>query len=82
MRLDRRKDRIKEATMANRYWTAKWSMGYQGTDSEEDLDLVEFLGLTEEEVEAMSDDDAMEQVASYAWDDATQMIDSYAEPTE
>ena len=34
--------------MAHRYWKACWSMGYAGTDAEEEIDLVDYFGYTEE----------------------------------
>ena len=65
--------------MAQRKWIAKWSMGYVGTDNEEEIDLVEYLGYTEEEVEEMSDIDAESEVCDFAYEQAIQNIDSWAE---
>jgi hypothetical protein len=68
--------------MAKRYWLAKWSMGYVGTDSEEEIDLVDFFGLDEKEVEEMSDDEAREEIEKYAWESACEMVSSWAEPVD
>jgi hypothetical protein len=68
--------------MAKRYWIAKWSMGYVGTDSDEPIDLVEHTGLSEEEIEEMDDSEALREVEEFAWEQAKEMIESYAEPDD
>lgn len=64
--------------MAKRYWIAKWNMGYVGTESEEEIDLHDWH--TPEEVEKMTDDEAEEEVAEYAWETAKENIESWSEP--
>ena len=68
--------------MAQRYWTVHEDMGYAGTDSEEDVDALEWLGVTEKELEAMSDGEVEEELAKMAWDSAIEKVDAWAEPTE
>jgi hypothetical protein len=68
--------------MAKRKWIAKWSMGYVGTDQEEEIDLMDDWCYSSEQIEDMTDDEARQEVADYAHEQALQMIDSYAEPAD
>lgn len=68
--------------MAKRKWIAKWSMGYVGTDTEEEIDLIDDWGYSEEQLAEMTDDEAMEEVETYAHEQALGMIEAYAEPGE
>ena len=66
--------------MAKRKWEAITSMGYVGTDTREELDLVDDMGCTEEEVSKMSNEEASSIVYDWAFDEAQQMIDIGVEP--
>ena len=44
--------------MASRYWLAKWSSGYVGTNDEEAIDLVVDWSYEEKDVESMTDEEA------------------------
>lgn len=68
--------------MAQRYWKANWSMGYAGTDNEEEVDLCNLFGLTEDEVEDLSYEKAENMVADYAYDQAVERVDVWAEPID
>ena len=68
--------------MAHRYWKLKENMGYAGTDSEEEIDLVEFWGNTEKEIEEMSEEEVQNQLDKDAWQQAIEKVDAYAEPIE
>jgi hypothetical protein len=43
--------------MASRYWLAKWSSGYVGTNDEEAIDLVVDWSYEEKDVESMTDEE-------------------------
>ena len=68
--------------MAHRYWKLKENMGYAGTDSEEEIDLVKFWGNTEKEIEEMSEEEVQNQLDKDAWQQAIEKVDAYAEPIE
>jgi len=68
--------------MANRYWKVCENMGYAGTDSEEEIDLVDDWNYSEEEVEEMTNEDAQKELEDYAWETAIQKVSSWAEPIE
>lgn len=64
----------------HRKWVACWSMGCCGTDEEEEIDLIDDWGWSEEQVEKASDGDIESEVGEYAWEQATQQIGSFAKP--
>ena len=68
--------------MAQRYWTIHENMGYAGTDSEEEIDVLDRLNITEKELAEMSDSDVEKELCNMAWEDATQKIDVWVEPRE
>lgn len=67
--------------MAHRYWKASWSMGYVGTESEEEVDLCS-LGYSEHDVEEMSEEKACEEILKFAFEQASQDISADATPVE
>ena len=67
--------------MATRYWKAKWNMFYADTDEEEDIDLLDYFHSLEE-VEAMSDEEAQNIVTEIAYEEASTMIEAWAEKAE
>lgn len=67
--------------MTTRYWKAKWNMGLVGTDMEEDIDLLDYYD-TIDKVEALSDENAQEFVTQIAFEEATSMIDAFAEKND
>lgn len=73
---------ITEDKMAKRKWIAKWSMGYVGTDTEEEIDLIDDWGYSEEQLAGMTDEEANAEVANYAHEQALEMIEAYAEEGE
>ena len=68
--------------MAKRNWIMKWSYGYVGTDNEEPIDLVDYLGMTEEAVEELTDEEAGSLVAKEAWEMAVEQVEAFGEPAE
>ena len=68
--------------MADRKWKATTSMGYVGTDTTEELDLVDDLGYSEKEVVNMTNEDASSLIYDYAFEEAQQMIDIGTKPCE
>ena len=71
--------------MATRYWKAKWNMGFVGTDSEEDMDLLDYCESLED-VANLSDEEAQNIVTEIAYEmayeEASSMIEVYAEKAE
>jgi len=65
-----------------RKWTAKWSMGFCGTDSEEEIDLIDDWGWSEEHLAGETDENIEQEVSEYAHQCAMEMVDAYAEPVE
>lgn len=68
--------------MAKRYWTVHENMGYAGTDLEEEVDALDWLGISEEELAEMTDSDVQDQLVKYAWESAVEKVDVWAEPTD
>ena len=68
--------------MAHRYWKLHESMGYVGTDSEEEIDLVDDWGYSEEEVEEMADEYIAEELSQSAWEKACEKVSAWAEPID
>ena len=68
--------------MAHRYWTLHENMGYAGTDSEEEIDLVKFWGMEEEEIEEMTDEDVAEELSQSAWETACEKVSAWAKPID
>ena len=61
--------------MADRFCTLFESIGYAGTDSEEDVDVLDWLNITEKELAKMTNDEVEEELCEYGWEQATQKID-------
>lgn len=68
--------------MCKRYWIAKWSAGYVGTEEEEKIDLTEDFGYSEEDLVSMTDEDAEREVNEYAREQIMQLVDWYSVPDE
>jgi len=68
--------------MAHRYWKLHENMGYAGTDSEEEIDLVDYWGYSEEEVEEATDEYVREELSKNAWEAACEKVSAWAEPIE
>ena len=68
--------------MAQRLWTLHWSYGYAGTDSEDEVELCSYLGISEAEAESMTDAEAVEALSKECWEQAVEQVEAYAEPRE
>lgn len=66
--------------MANRKWRMGFSMGYAGTRSEWEIDLVDDYNYTLEEVEIMSNDEVREMLSDDAYQQASEKIGAWSEP--
>jgi hypothetical protein len=66
--------------MAKRYWKYGYSMGYIGTDTEEEVDLYDRYD--KETADSITDEEVMSQLSQEAYEEATEMIDSWAKPSE
>lgn len=66
--------------MAKRYWTVNWGYGYAGTDNTEEVDLVDYFGYTEKEVEELPDEEAERQINDDFWNMATERVEVWCEP--
>ena len=67
--------------MATRYWKACYNMGYAGTDTKEDIDLLDYFE-SMEYVEALSDEEAQNIVTDIAYEEASTMIEAWAEKAD
>jgi len=65
--------------MTQRKWVLHESMGYVGTDSENEIDLVDDYGYTEKEVEEMTEQEANDMLDKEAWEQAIEKVDAWAE---
>jgi len=68
--------------MADRYWKIGWGYGFVGTDSEEEIDLVDFMGLSEDEIKEKSQESVQEELDKLAWEQAIEQVESWSEPIE
>jgi len=66
----------------NRKWIVSQSYGSVGTDSSEEVDILDEFGWSEEDLEAMSDEEVQTEVDKYAWEMAIQSVESAAEPAD
>ncbi len=67
--------------MAARFYKAGYSMGYAGTKTERLIDLCKLWGWSPEEVEEADQEETDAQLHQDMFDEATQMIDTFVEPT-
>lgn len=65
--------------MANRYWTMHENMGYAGTDSQEEIDLLDYWGITEEELKEMTNAEVENKLTEEAWQQAVEKVEAWAE---
>ena len=68
--------------MANRYWRISENMGYAGTDSSETVDILDYWGITEEELEGMTDKEISATLSQDAWNAAVEKVEAYVEPID
>ena len=68
--------------MADRYWIIGENMGYAGTDSEDDVDVLNYLNITEIQLANMTNAEVEEELCKYAWEDAMQKVDVWATVNE
>lgn len=61
--------------MVKRKWKVTTSMGYAGTDTTEEIDLVDYGLYTEEELDSLSDKDVIDQLYDDAFEYAKEKID-------
>ena len=66
----------------NRKWVLKGSAGYVGTDWEEEVDLIDDHGWSEEQLEEATDEEIQVELEEYAWEIAIENVCAYAEPME
>ena len=63
--------------MANRYWRL---MGYAETDTTETIDLCDYMNLSEEDVEELSQEEVQKDLDNDAWQTAIEKVEAFAEP--
>lgn len=63
-----------------RKWVAKWDSGYVGTGGEEVIDLIDDWGWDEEQLADTSDEDIAAELGDWAYTQATESCEGYAEP--
>jgi len=63
--------------MAHRYWLACYNMGFVGSTQEEEIDFLKYVA-DEAALEALSDDEVIDEVAAMAYEMAIENIDAYA----
>jgi len=68
--------------MANRYWKMCENMGYAGTDTYETIDLCDYWGNTEEEVEEMTNEYVENELGNEAYQSACERVEAWAEPID
>jgi hypothetical protein len=68
--------------MAKRKWKVQWSYGYVGTENEEEVDAMEYLGVDEEEFDAMSDEEVGELLSQDFYEGACERVDCGATPID
>ena len=57
-------------------------MGYAGTDSYSDVDLCDYMDLSEAQVAALDDAEVKSQLSKEAWEMAVEKVDAWAEPID
>ena len=68
--------------MANRYRRMNENMGYAGTKSSETIDLCDYLGVSEKEVEEMTNEYVAEYLSEEAWQSAIAKVEAWVEPID
>ena len=68
--------------MAHRYWKLHENMGYAGTSSTEEIDLVDHWGYPEEDLADLDDEYVREELSQFAWEQACDRISAWAEPID
>jgi hypothetical protein len=68
--------------MARRYWRMNESMGYAGTDSYQDVDAIDYFGISQEELDELGDEKIEEMLAKDAWENAIEKVEAWAEPID
>ena len=65
-----------------RKWEFGQSYGYSGTDSKDVVDLIDDLGFTEEDLDAMTLEELQAELSDMAREQACERVESWAEPVE
>jgi len=65
--------------MAKRNWVMKWSYGYAGTNNQEAVDACDELGISEEQLESMTDEEVESMLTDICWEMAVQQVEAYVE---
>ena len=60
--------------MAQRYWKACWNMGYPGTETKENIDLIDY-GILTKDLNELSDEEAEAIIVDIAYEKASNMIE-------
>ena len=68
--------------MAQNRWVKKWGYGYAGTNNADVILLTDELGITEEEVAAMTDDEVQTEMSPLLWEEACQQVETYCRPAK
>ena len=68
--------------MAHRYWKLNRDYGFVGTDSYDTVDAADYLGLSEEDLEKLTDDELESKLTEAEWEDAIQQVEVYVERIE
>ena len=66
----------------NRKWKLEWSYGYVGTGSEEEIDLIDDWGWSEEQLAEATDEEIEREMSEYCWEQAIQQVDTCAKPID
>lgn len=67
--------------MAKRYWKTCWNMGYAGTETIEEIDLLNYVN-GQEELDKLSDEEANTIIYDIIYEEAASMIDIYVEEAD
>ena len=65
-----------------RKWILKGSAGYVGTNWEEEVDLIDDHGWSEEQLEEATDEEIQAELDEVAWEMAIEDVCGYATPVE
>lgn len=68
--------------MAARKWLVGHSYGYVGTDSEEEIDVVENGMYSEEELASKTNDELEKELADGEWEVALEQVEAWAKPVD
>ena len=66
--------------MAQDKWVIRWDYGLVGSDSSDVVSACDYLGITEEELSKMSDEEVEKKLVPMVWDEAVQQVDAWCRP--